>query len=322
MKKFLQKVSLLLLLTLIAMLPFHFLYTEIIVPNRMMVKGTDKFRAVPDNIQVANLGNSHGARSFEYTVLDTITGFNFGLSSQTFPDDWAVLNYYQDHLSDDAVLFINFSYMSLYRDERREDQNESRIRLYDDFLPTEFQPNPAKDSRWAQMFPVIRLNPSDVRYLTRSPKGYLKSWESASMAEWPPERIAESSRKTVEKHCAMIQDHQEPRAMEALDKIMSLCRSKGWTPIFYSAPYPAQYVEAYPEAILERFYADMKELSEQYGAVYLDYSRNPEFAEDYSLFMNADHLNKKGAEKFTRMILRDARTLYPESPLRLENSLQ
>ena len=97
MKKFLKKVGLLLLLTVILFVGINWpLYEWVVIPNRMIAKGTDKFQSVPDGIQVANLGNSHGARSFDYAQLREITGFNFGLSAQPLPDDWAVLNYYQD----------------------------------------------------------------------------------------------------------------------------------------------------------------------------------------------------------------------------------
>lgn len=322
MKKFLKKVGLLLLLTAILFVGINWpLYEWVVIPNRMIAKGTDKFQSVPDGIQVANLGNSHGARAFDYAQLREITGFNFGLSAQPLPDDWAVLNYYQDHLDQDAVLFISVSFFSLYQDERAQSDHQDRSRVYDDFLPAGYQTNPAPDSRWFQAFPLVRFNPDEIVKYLDSSKAYLESGWNQRLDSESPEQIRQDALKSYQSH-APESTKINDRALEALDRIVNLCRQKGWTPIFCTAPYPDVYVEQYPPEFLKRFDSDMEALSRRYDAPYLDYSRHPDFSGDYSLFMDADHVNKAGAEKFTRMILREARGLYPDSPLGAEPGLK
>jgi hypothetical protein len=53
----------------------------------------DKFNAVPHNIQLANLGSSHGTDGFDYTGIPYRT-FNFALGGQHYPYDYAILNQY------------------------------------------------------------------------------------------------------------------------------------------------------------------------------------------------------------------------------------
>lgn len=322
MKKFLLKILLLMALVAVVLSPLAVLYERVIMPNRMIYNGTDKYRNMPDVIQVANLGNSHGARSFVYDQLKDVTGFNFALSAQTLTFDWAVLDCYQKHLAQGAVLFVNFSYFTLYYDEEQDAQYQSRSRMYDDFLPTEYHPNPQEHQRWLERFPFLRFKASDlVDYVLKTPEPYLGTWRTRRLDQRTPEDIADAARKSYEGHAEMVGDGFDPRMMEALDNIMNLCAQKGWHVVFYTAPYPEAYVQQYDEAFLLRFAADMRAVSQKYSVPWLDYSTDARFADRYELFMDCDHLNKTGAEQFTQIILSDARALYPDSPLGRESSL-
>ncbi|MEG0517033.1 MAG: hypothetical protein RR523_15440, partial [Cetobacterium sp.] len=43
--------------------------------------------------------------------------------------------------------------------------------------------------------------------------------------------------------------------------------------------------------------------------IYLDYSHDARFERDLNLFLDDDHLNEKGAKKFTTIILNDLKQL-------------
>ncbi|MBQ1948602.1 MAG: hypothetical protein II367_00425, partial [Treponema sp.] len=68
-----------------------------------------KFRKVPRDIQVANLGSSHGY-NFDYSDFPEYKTFRFNLSMQATNYDYHVINQYIDHMAENSVLFIPVSF--------------------------------------------------------------------------------------------------------------------------------------------------------------------------------------------------------------------
>lgn len=66
------------------------------------------------NVQLANVGSSHGAYDFVYDSFTErgISCFNFGHTSQTYEYDLALLAEYGRHLDKGCVLLIPVSYFS------------------------------------------------------------------------------------------------------------------------------------------------------------------------------------------------------------------
>ena len=77
----------------------------------------DKFfhmKEYPD-IQICNLGSSHGENAFKYDQLAYARGyqcFNFAMSSQTYNYDYALLSMYKKQFADNCLMFIPVSYFS------------------------------------------------------------------------------------------------------------------------------------------------------------------------------------------------------------------
>ena len=46
-------------------------------------------------------------------------------------------------------------------------------------------------------------------------------------------------------------------------------------------------------------------IQEDTGVEYYDYSCDERFADNYSMFMNSDHLNKYGAREFTKIVMEE-----------------
>ena len=65
-------------------------------------------------VQVGNLGSSHGAYNFDYTPLTErgFSCFNFANTSQSFNYDYAVLKEFGSYMTPGSVLFIPVSYFS------------------------------------------------------------------------------------------------------------------------------------------------------------------------------------------------------------------
>ncbi len=108
---------------------------------------TNKFRFMDstyNNIQICNLGNSHGEYAFNYEKLSKKSGyecFNFAMSSQTYNYDYAILSMYRTHFADDCIMFIPVSYFSFNNEVVNEEEAEFLNAKYYSFLSPRYIPH-------------------------------------------------------------------------------------------------------------------------------------------------------------------------------------
>lgn len=92
------------------------------------------FNFIPENIQLANVGSSHGQCAFNWDALAQERGyetFNFALTSQSFLYDYSLINMHKDDFADGSILFIPVSYFS-FNEEATDpaDQEAISVRYY------------------------------------------------------------------------------------------------------------------------------------------------------------------------------------------------
>ena len=97
----------------------------------------NKFRNVPDNIEVCNVGASFGDNSFNYEDFNgRVATFNFANSDQSYYYDYQILDNYKNNLSEGCVVFIVLSYpMFIGKCEVEYDNFEQKNLRYYYFLP-------------------------------------------------------------------------------------------------------------------------------------------------------------------------------------------
>ena len=93
MKRFFFKFIMMILLVSISLLGMNQAYIHTNAFRTM--NNIEKFENIPDNIEICNLGSSHGQNSFVYYVIEEV-GFNFALSSQDFYYDYQLLKKYSE----------------------------------------------------------------------------------------------------------------------------------------------------------------------------------------------------------------------------------
>ena len=92
------------------------------------------FNFIPEHIQLANVGSSHGQCAFDWNALAKERGyetFNFALTSQSFLYDYSLINMHRDDFADGSLLFIPVSYFS-FNEEATDpaDQEAISVRYY------------------------------------------------------------------------------------------------------------------------------------------------------------------------------------------------
>ena len=100
-------------LALLCLLNFFYVRTN----GYKSLDGVYKLNALPENIQVMNLGSSHGEFGLDYSGIVGLTGFNFGLRGQSPYLDLQVLKKFSPKLYDGCVVIIPVSCFSFIQDK-------------------------------------------------------------------------------------------------------------------------------------------------------------------------------------------------------------
>lgn len=314
MKKFVLTITAYCLLLGLLVSGINFLYISKANDDSM---GTDRFKYMPETIDICNLGSSHGNRSFVYTEHTDLSTFNFGHNAQTLSYDYRLLDFYQDHLSEGSVVFIPISYFSFFgTDETELSDFESKNKRYYLILPKshikEYDfitylctvPFPATSAGAKLFITLFKKDDSAPKKESIRTADMLDLSENVSTAYWK-----HFINNRLDSNGNLLLNDIE---VQAVYDIIDLCRSKNAIPILVTTPLLQEYtdlvIQKHPD-FLPYFYDIVNHISEDTGTLYLDYAFDERFKNDYSLFMDCDHLNTNGAILFTDIVLNDIKNI-------------
>ena len=299
MKRFLIKLSLIIVPFILLLFVLNFAYLN----SYYWLEQRDeaKFRNVPENIQLANLGSSHGFYTFIYNDFPEYVTFNFGMKAQHHVFNYYVLKQYLNNFSQNSVVLIPISYFDITRI-----MQEHHFRYYT-FLDKENLPDWKKTEYLLyNYFPLFTVKKAWKRLLIMNKKETAPDFLSRAREDfvshseflfnwWTAKDSEEKGEKGFQYN------------IEAVSKIIDLCYEHKIIPVLVTTPQTDVLNNLYAQIdFFDTFYRFTDTLKEKYpGLIYLDYSQKPEYSSDYSLFFDATHLNKKGAKKFTAQIVQD-----------------
>ncbi|MBD5148296.1 MAG: SGNH/GDSL hydrolase family protein [Oscillibacter sp.] len=276
------------------------------------VEDTVRFRDMPEEIDIAVVGTSHGEDAFQYPP-EGCSFFNFSLAAQTPQYDAAMLRQFGDRIPEGGLVVLTLSYMSPYW-TCTEEAFESRQPRYYRILSPENMVDGSL-SRWVltRAFPLLTLDPPEiVEALFGPPPEHSVTREEVGLRQLPQDTIPSEQERILRDHWTLIEPSYpevNPVMWEAYHEMLDLCARRGWQAVLATPPYPAEYSACFPEGFYEEFRAKAEELAEEYGVPYLDYSHHPDYAASHQLFKNLDHLNFQGAERFDRQFFADVEAL-------------
>jgi hypothetical protein len=266
-----------------------------------------KFNNVPEHIQLANIGSSHGVYDFDYNNV-LYQSFNFALNSQCFLYDYALLKQYSNRFEQKAVLLIPISYFQITR--IKTDFQDQRARYYR-FLERKYMDiYSIREKILFSSFPILSAGDT-LRFIFKD-------------IDIPPRSKFMTEEELIKycnyKHRHWTTDNESEYVFEAgeegfvhnkslVSQIIEFCYTSDIQPVIITAPITSILNNIYAEkspCFFDTFYRFIRELQEAYpGLPYFDYSRDPRFENDFSLFADGDHLNTAGAEKFTAIVISD-----------------
>jgi hypothetical protein len=313
MKRFLGCISLLALLTIGCLLLINnFCLHSNIYTNVIAKQDTMKFKNVPQQIKLGNVGNSHGEKDFCYENTE-LASFNFALESQSFIYDSNLLDFYQENIAEGAIILIPVSFFSLYEDELQRANFKSQNSRYYTFLDKEHIRNYDVEYNFLMQYCWLLTRSSEniVSDLlnSRHKIAPLQNWYD-SAANMGKEELKAEGLTAWNRHWKDVSSHKDYQAREedniaALVKMIDLCRAKGAVPVLITTPFLNEYSQYYSKDFLDSFYGFINKFSDEHNVLYLDYAFDERFRNSPNLFINSDHLNREGALMFTDIVMKD-----------------
>lgn len=262
----------------------------------------DFMDSIYNNIQIANVGSSHGEYAFYYEGLTKQDGyecFNLAMASQTYNYDLAILSMYRDHFADDSLLFIPISYFSFNNEVVNEAERQSLSAKYYTFLSPKYVPgyDPYVDLV-THILPILSAGEDIVKII---PSFSLKVLAAEGTIP-SPEEFYEKAQRRYERHIQNKEEYFMPERIENLYGILDFCADNNITPVLITTPYTSLYSDMVSEEFKAQFYDTIAKISEETGTSYYDYSKDERFCENLEYFSDADHLNTEGSIVFMDII--------------------
>lgn len=263
----------------------------------------EKFKNVPTGIQLANIGSSLGNAGFDYKDFSEYTTFNFALNWQHNIYNYYVFKQYADNFSKKSVLLIPISYFDITRIEK-----EPNTRYYT-FLDKENIPDfNYKEYILYNYLPLFSIKNVWKIYVNRNNERYWFPLTNHTRDDFIHQ--SEMYFNWWMRNDPDVEKGEEgfQYNIEAVSKIINLCYKNDIVPVLVSTPIMDCLNEKYAQVdFFDTFYNFIDVLKEKYpGLLYLDYSQDKGFSNDYWLcFIDPAHLTTFGAKKFTKQVVQD-----------------
>lgn len=298
--------------TIICLSILLFIYILSLFYNSHIQLGTTKFFKYDlyeeKSISIVNLGSSHGFYGIKY--LDN-KAINLAKDSQIIYYDLKLLEKYKSKLRDDAIIIIPISIFTFYSNNSDEiNKNYITLLSFKDIKNIKF-------SEWIMgkyfsiFYPPQRIIET-VNFIKKN--GIYKKIFYTERKDLERIRLKEESEETVKRHMEKERDRNGiliKNAERDIYNLIDFINENNWKIVFITTPFSYFYNEGIenidPNAYKERIYDNIKNLEEKYNKkyLYLDYSHDERFENKLEYFFDDDHLNKKGAEYFTKVLLKD-----------------
>jgi hypothetical protein len=255
-------------------------------------------------VEVLITGTSHAQNGVapEYLVKPA---FNLAYGSQSLYYDTQLVSKYVDSMPNLKLVIFGISYHAL---EYRLMNSVERWRS--DFYSLVYR-IPAEDGegrfKLANYSYIALYTPKEALRLATG--GLLGAAEREAQRNLTPVvvtqgEVSESFGKArVQLHEGQMRQGDMDANVAALQRVCELLKQRNVSIVFITVPVHQTYYDQINATSYQRMQATMKRISERWGVPYFNYLRDSRFKKDD--FVNSDHLNREGAEKFTRILNED-----------------
>lgn len=283
--------------------------------NLERLEQTDVFRNMPEQIDIAVFGASHGREDF-INAPEGAAMFNFSLSSQTPAYDLRLMRQYQDNIRPGALVVLTVSPLYPFCLQSEESFDSRQSRYYRILSPSNMICPDWGYALCLWISPLLTEEYTKIANAFLHPEPLVSTWDEQRAGKvLQPENLPAEKERIHKDHIApdsTLFPEENPYMADSYREMLALCQENGWRAVLVTPPYTAEYLECYQEYDPDFFlvFQDfMRGLTETYGTPWLDYSGDAAFSRRYNLFADIDHLNQAGAELFNEQFYADVQSL-------------
>ena len=296
-------------------------YRHIDANKYLDVSKFSTLRAYYTEVQIGNIGSSHGAYNFDYTPLTErgYSCFNFANASQSFNYDYAILKEYGHYLTPGSVLFIPVSYFSFNNEVINASEAQAlSVRYYHCLSPENVPDYDPYIDLVTNKFPVLSAGEDILKIfpdLKLSLTVFAKENNDEIIdtpninAEINIEEFAARAKDRYSRHFDNKEEYFLEERITDLYNIIDYCKEHEITPVLITTPFSVYYTELISEEFLQEFSETVNRIATDTGVSYYDYSNDERFYDNLIYFSDSDHLNEKGCEYFMQVLLEEVSEL-------------
>lgn len=273
--------------------------------NKYSFKFLKLEKNINKELEIINLGTSHTYNGIKYP--EDIEGYNFGLPGQKFYYDYQILKKYSNRLEKNAIVIIPISIFSFYDELETEEIDKNYVCFLKRNEVLHLESNEYFLLKYFSVTQPITRIKETIKFIKNLEKNK-KLEESFLEKDKEIYSLKEVENDAKNKKIAHLKTKKLKVETEYLKKILKFCKMKKYKVVLITTPFTYLYnKEIDEENYKTKIYDNIKKLEIEMNEkfVYLDYSHDERFLYELKYFRDADHLNKKGAEYFTEILLND-----------------
>lgn len=297
-----------------------FLIMEFLVDNSVLYSSSKVYSTVSDylemkeNVRILVFGSSHADNAISEDYRPYV--FNMANQGQDLKYDLFLLDIIED-INNVEVVVLTFSYFSF---EYSEDKVwPYRVRDYLDAQSLRPAKSLFKLDDWLyDHSDLINHNMSFNRIITyyckriltpRNKKRNLSDLRKTTFAAGNRNQKVSNLDEDAENRAIRVHSSYYNTSFEVIaqhiDEMINKCLLSKKKVVAVVPPFHRAYNTRLSAERVKTFRQRMDWIHREYDICILDYSHDRRFAEEDSLFVNCDHLNRVGAKKFTEILIKD-----------------
>lgn len=265
-----------------------------------------------NEVEIANIGSSHGAYNFVYKDLEEqgYSCFNFGNASQTYTYDLALLKEYGKYIDEGCVLFIPVSYFSFNNETVNDTEAQAlSIKYYHCLSPWNIPDYDLYTDIVTTRLPILSAGEDILKLFPDLNLSLTVQAAEGEESGVNVEEFAERARQRYDRHFNGKEEYFLPERIEELYAIIAYCKEHEITPVLITTPFSQYYTQLVSEDFLQQFDSIVEKVVSDTNVSYYDYSQDERFQSHLEYFSDSDHLNETGQAYFMEVLEEDVTEL-------------
>jgi len=275
----------------------------------------EKFKDVPNNLEIINTGSSYAKYGFDYDHT-SLKGFNFGLQPQSLSYDFKILKQYTPNLKKDCIILITlpdlvFGFLDY--------DNENNNTKYFYFLDPKDIIHYSKFKYLIRLILPILTAKKPIRYIIKDvvrddsynqienlmTKDQVEKDALLRVDGWKKQFGLDS---TITCNYPKELKNMFLATTELVAEMIDYCLENDFKPVLIIPPTSKVINDMLSKKFMEECLYNNIKRSNKKAIPVLDYLYDERF-QDYKLYINSDMLNRTGSEKFTKTVINDLKKL-------------